>query len=83
MMIALDIARAMGAFQPSLSRDNAMARHAAWQRWQAAQRRLTQLSAQAAQERQLSRRVEVNLAIQGVRQELGALRCTLGGGRTP
>lgn len=80
---ALDIARETGEFQPSLTRAQAAERHAAWQRWQAAQVRLTQLSAQATQERQLSRRVELNLAIQGVRQELGALRGTLVAGRTP
>lgn len=71
---ALDIARETGCFQPSPSREQALARHAALQRCRALDAQMAQLVRQLSKERQMARQVALNQTLQQLRRERQTLR---------
>ncbi|VTU24984.1 hypothetical protein SRS16CHR_03568 [Variovorax sp. SRS16] len=79
---ALDIARETGRFQPSLTREHALARHAALQQCRQLQSKVEQLRTQAAKERQLARQVTLNQEIRAGQTELQDLQRVLAGEAT-
>lgn len=76
---ALDIARETGQFQPSQSREQATARHAALQEHRRVRACIEQLHAQASKERQMARQVQLNSEIRDLTQQLAALAQQLQG----
>ena len=74
---ALDIAADTGCFQPSLSREQAVARHAALQQSRQVQSRMAQLRALAEKEKQLPRQVALNQELRASQAELAALQRAL------
>lgn len=70
---ALDIARDTGHFQRSASRAQATERHQALQQWREHQATLKRLQAQAKMERQLPRRVALNVEIRALHAEIERL----------
>ncbi len=78
---ALDIARETGAFDRSLTREQAVERHQALQRCRQMKSRLTELRGRAQNERQLARQVALNLEIKQLLGGIEALQTTLNPGR--
>ena len=78
---ALDIARETGRFQPSPSRAQAAARHAALQQCRQLRLRLAHLRTQAAKERQIARQVALNQELRTLQDRLQTLRQRLTVGR--
>lgn len=74
---ALDIAADTGCFQPSLNREQAVARHAALQQSRQVQSRMAQLRALAEKEKQLPRQVALNQELRASQAELAALQRAL------
>lgn len=70
---ALDIAMETGAFQPSHTREQAAARHAALQTHRLLRARIDHLQAQARKERQIARQVQLNTEIRALSQQLSAI----------
>lgn len=77
---ALDISRETGAFQPSLTREQAAERHQALQRCRQLKTKLTELRARAQKERQLAQQVALNLEIKQLLVGIEALQITLNPG---
>ena len=73
-VLALAAARLTGSFAPTLSPEAAAVRQAALDDHARIQREITGLRAQAAKEKQLNRRVELNLAIQRLDAQLVAAK---------
>jgi hypothetical protein len=78
-VVALAAARLTGSFAPTLSMEAAAARQAALDDHARIQREIIGLRAQAAKERQLSRRVELNFAIKRLEVQRTALSQALTG----
>jgi hypothetical protein len=76
---ALDIAEVTGRFQPSLTREQAAARHAALQNCRQLKAQITQLRSQADKERQIARQVALNQEIHAAQSQLQAFQRTLSG----
>ena len=76
---ALDIAQETGRFLPSLTREQAAARHAALQDCRQLQAQIAQLRSQADKERQMPRQVALNQEIHAAQSRLQALQRTLSG----
>jgi hypothetical protein len=76
---ALDIAQETGRFLPSLTREQAAARHAALQHCRQLQVQIAQLRSQADKERQMPRQVALNQEIHAAQSRLQALQRTLSG----
>lgn len=76
---ALDIAQETGRFLPSLTREQAAARHAALQDCRQLQAQIAQLRSQADKERQMPRQVALNQEIHAAESRLQALQRTLSG----
>lgn len=76
---ALNIAQVTGRFLPSLTREQATARHAALQDCRQLQAQIAQLRSQADKERQMPRQVALNQEIHAVQSRLQALQRTLSG----
>lgn len=76
---ALDIARETGRFQPSLSREQAAARHAALRRSRELRAETSQLRALAGKEKQIARQVALNQEIRVIQGELQGLHRRLAG----
>jgi len=76
---ALDIAQETGRFLPSLTREQAAARHAALQDCRQLQAQIAQLRSQADKERQMPRQVALNQEIHAAQNRLQALQLTLSG----
>ena len=74
---ALEASRITGAFAPPDSAEHAAALHEGLERHTRLQRDLDRLRAMAAKEKQISRRVELNLEIQRMESALGAIRNSL------
>jgi hypothetical protein len=73
-VVALAAARLTRSFAPSLSAEAAAARQAALDDYARIQREITGLRAQAAKEKQINRRVELNLSIQRLETRLAAAK---------
>ncbi|MFT7775354.1 DUF4391 domain-containing protein [Roseateles sp.] len=76
---ALDIAKETGRFLPSLTREQAAARHVALQDCRQLQVQIAQLRSQADKERQMPRQVALNQEIHAAQSRLQALQRTLSG----
>jgi hypothetical protein len=76
---ALDMAGEIGRFQPSGTRAEAVARHAAMHDSRSLRVKLVQLRERASTERQMARRVTLNQAIHDGEAELTRLQQVLGG----
>ena len=76
---ALDIARETGAFQPSLTRELATARHTALRQCRQLRDSVAQLRTRAEKERQLARQVALNHEIRAGQTRLQALQRLLRG----
>lgn len=76
---ALDIAEETGRFQPSLTREQAVARHAALQDCRQLKAQIAQLRSQADKEKQIARQVALNQEIHTAERQLLTLRRTLSG----
>ena len=76
---ALDIARETGTFQPSLTREQATARHTALQKCRQLRDSVAQLRALAVKERQLARQVALNHEIRTGQAQLQNLQRLLKG----
>lgn len=76
---ALDIAEETGRFQPSLTREQAAARHAALQDCRQLKAQITQLRSQADKEKQIARQVALNQEIHAAERQLRTLQRTLSG----
>ncbi|MGE0429375.1 MAG: DUF4391 domain-containing protein [Hydrogenophaga sp.] len=76
---ALDIAQETGRFLPSLTREQAAARHAALQDCRQLHAQIAQLRSQADKERQMPRQVALNQEIHAAQSRLQALQRTLSG----
>lgn len=74
---ALDIAEETGRFQPSLTREQASARHAALQECRQLKAQIAQLRSQADKERQIARQVALNQEIHAAQSQLQTLQRTL------
>lgn len=74
---ALDIARETGAFQPSLTREQAVERHQALQRCRQLKSKLSELRGRVQNERQLARQVALNLELKQLVASIEALQKTL------
>lgn len=79
---ALDIAEETGQFQPSLTREQAAARHAALQECRQLKAQIAQLRSLAEKERQIARQVALNQEIHAVQSQLLTLQRTLSGEAT-
>lgn len=76
---ALDIAEETGRFQPSMTREQAAARHAALQDCRQLKAQIAQLRSQADKERQIARQVALNQEIHAAERQLQTLQSTLAG----
>lgn len=76
---ALDIAEETGRFQPSMTREQAAARHAALQDCRQLKAQITLLRSQADKERQIARQVALNQEIHAAERQLLTLQRTLSG----
>ncbi|GAB3759253.1 DUF4391 domain-containing protein [Ramlibacter monticola] len=76
---ALDIAQETGCFQPSLTRERAVERHAALQGCRELKAQIAHLRSQAEKERQIARQVALNQEIHAAQSQLQALHRTLSG----
>lgn len=77
--ITLDIAEETGRFQPSLTREQAAARHAALQEYRKLKGQVAQLRSQADKERQIARQVALNQEIHSAERQLQTLQRMLSG----
>jgi len=76
---AQDIAEETGCFRPSLTREQASARHAALQECRQLKAQVAQLRSQADKERQIARQVALNQEIHAAERQLLTLQRTLSG----
>lgn len=76
---ALDIAQETGRFQPSLTREEAMARHAALHECRQLKAQIAELRGRAEKERQIARQVALNQEIHAAQSQFQALQRTLSG----
>lgn len=76
---ALDIAEETGQFQPSMTREQAAARHAALQNCRQLKAQIAQLRNQADKEKQIARQVALNQEIDAAERQLLTLQRTLSG----
>lgn len=76
---ALDIAEETGHFQPSLTREQATARHTALQDCRQLKAQIAQLRSQADKEKQIARQVALNREIHLAESQLLTLQRTLSG----
>jgi hypothetical protein len=76
-LAALEAARITGAFAARATAEGASALCAALDRHATLKRELEQVRAQAAKEKQINRRVELNLAGKGLEEEIERLQCQL------
>jgi len=79
-LAALDVAHETGFFQPSASREQAAARHAALHQLRLLRTQADELRARAAKERQIARQVALNEELRVVLGQEEQLRQLLGGG---
>jgi hypothetical protein len=76
-LVALDAARITGAFAAPVTGEDASALCAALDRHARLKRELELVRTQAAKEKQINRRVELNLARKGLEEEIGRLQSQL------
>lgn len=76
---ALDIAQETGRFQPSLTREQAAARHAALQDCRQLKAQIAQLRGEAEKEKQIARQVALNQEIHAAQSQLQTSQRTLSG----
>jgi hypothetical protein len=69
-LVALDAARISGCFKPPTTQEEATALHKTLEEHSRIARQLAALRAQARREKQLNRRVEINLSVQRLEAEL-------------
>ncbi len=77
---ALDVAQETGTFQPSVSREQAAARHAALQQLRQLRAQAEELRSRASKERQIARQVAFNEELRALQHQLQQLRRRLEGG---